>query len=49
MVKEGYPYGIAKILLTEGDDAKDKYMKQLFESICYSDGILDKARMKLKK
>lgn len=49
MVKEGHPYGIAKILLTEGDDAKDKYMKQLFESICYSDGILDKVRMKLKK
>lgn len=49
MVKEGHPCGIAKILLTEGDDAKDKYMKQFFESIRYSDSILDyKARMKSK-
>lgn len=47
MVKEGHPCGIAKILLTEGDDAKDKYMKQFFESIRYSDSMLDyKARMK---
>lgn len=36
MVKEGHPCGIAKILLTEGDNAKDKYMKQFFESIRYS-------------
>lgn len=49
MVKEGHLCGIAKILLTEGDDAKDKYMKQFFESIRYSDGIPDyKARMKPK-
>ena len=40
MVKEGHPCGIAKILLTEGDNAKDKYMKQFFESIRYSDSIL---------
>lgn len=49
MVKEGHPYGMAKILLMEGDNAKDKYMKQFFESIRYSDSILDyKARMKSK-
>ena len=49
MVKEGHPYGMAKILLMEGDNAKDKYMKQFFESIRYSDSMLDyKARMKSK-
>lgn len=49
MVKKGHPYGMAKILLMEGDNAKDKYMKQFFESIRYSDSILDyKARMKSK-
>ena len=37
MVKEGHPYGMAKILLMEGDNAKDKYMKQFLESIRYSD------------
>ena len=36
-------------LLMEGDNAKDKYMKQFFESIRYSDSMLDyKARMKSK-
>ena len=40
MVKEGHPYGMAKILLMEGDNAKDKYMKQFLESIRYSDSIL---------
>ena len=49
MVKEGHPYGMAKILLMEGDNAKDKYMNQFFESIRYSDSMLDyKARMKSK-
>lgn len=49
MVKKGHPYGMAKILLMEGDNAKDKYMKQFFESIRYSDSMLDyKARMKSK-
>ena len=49
MVKEGHPYGMAKILLMEGDNSKDKYMKQFFESIRYSDSMLDyKARMKSK-
>lgn len=50
MVKEGHPYGMAKILLMEGGDARDKYMKQLFESIHYSDVASNyKARMKPKK
>lgn len=49
MVKEGHPFGMIKILLMEGDNAKDKYMKQFFESIRYSDSIPDyKARMKSK-
>lgn len=39
-----------KILLMEGGDARDKYMKQLFESIHYSDVASNyKARMKPKK
>lgn len=49
MVKEGHPFGMIKVLLAEGCDAKDKYMKQLFKSIRYSDSIPDyKARMKPK-
>lgn len=49
MVKEGHPFGMIKVLLVEGCDAKDKYMKQLFKSIRYSDSIPDyKARMKSK-
>lgn len=47
MVKEGHPFGMIKVLLAEGCDAKDKYMKQLFKSIRYSGSIPDyKARMK---
>lgn len=49
MVKEGHPFGMIKVLLAERCDAKDKYMKQLFKSIRYSDSIPDyKARMKPK-
>ena len=49
MVKEGHPFGMIKVLLAEGCDAKDKYMKQLFKSIRYSGSIPDyKARMKPK-
>lgn len=49
MVKEGHPFGMIKVLLADGCDAKDKYMKQLFKSIRYSDSIPDyKARMKPK-
>ncbi|RGS49852.1 hypothetical protein DWX88_21280 [Bacteroides xylanisolvens] len=49
MVKEGHPFGMIKVLLVEGCDAKDKYMKQLFKSIRYSDSIPDyKARMNSK-
>lgn len=49
MVKEGHPFGMIKVLLADGCDAKDKYMKQLFKSIRYSDSVPDyKARTKQK-